>query len=297
MVKLLSTGFAVMVISTSAGAQEPAGLPDALQGIKPAVSECRSEEPLPEIAEMPPSASIAPDLACALPATQAKSLRDQQDAIFIDLRPTAEYAVFHIANALNLTLAQLRSKPYWRSKPLVLIGSGKGETEWYRACAALRFEGYKQVRVLQGGMAQWLAQALPVEGQQPPAHHLSRLSAEELWLESQSAENVVMLDASQQAIKTELGFSTVLPKVSATAIKTVLDRRRKELGRAPLAAVVLAVAPSSSDRELQSLQQLLNPLPLLVYRDAPEHFLMQMAIQKASWKARARGPKQPRCGA
>jgi rhodanese-related sulfurtransferase len=271
-------------------------LPEALTKIKQATGACRRDDLLANMSGALASQEDQTDIGCAVTVGSMEFLLQKPHTALIDLRSATEYQAFHIQKALNLSMDELHSKPYWRDKTVVLIGRGKAERELYSACYRLKHSGYKQVRVLQGGMLQWLVQNQPVTGRAPPSVLLAKLSSAEFWVESRSPENVVILDKEQGALQADLPFSVVVQKTTGDAIKTILERRRKETKNAPLAAVVLAADPTITDQKIQQLQQALTPVPLLLYAETREAFVRQIATQKAIWAALARGPRQPGCG-
>ena len=289
--------------ASAAGAvNQPGGnrLPEALKDLPRAGTSCRNE-PLAPVAQ-PAGPVVRADLSCAVSVPELRNRIKQagqnaQTAFTLaDLRPQAGYQAYHLDGALNLTPLDLHGKPHWRDKPLVLIGSGKGERELYSECTRLKQSGYRQVQVLRGGMAAWLAQQGAVQGRVAAQGELARLSASEFWLESQNPDNVLLLGKEQSALKRELPLAFVLAQSSAESLKSALARRQKELKNAPLAAVILAAAPGISDVQIARLQQAVAPAPLLVYADSSEALARQLATQKAMWLAQARGPKQPACG-
>lgn len=281
----------------SASAQLVSGdlLPEAIKDIRPAVGACRREDPLPGQAGTPVGGEVPPDLSCALPVTEFPLLLARRETLLADLRLAADFQTFRIEGALNLSASELRSKPYWRRKTVVLVGNGKAERELYSECARLKRSGYQQVRVLRGGMPMWLAQGGAVAGHTPSVPQLMRLSAAEFWLESQNPHNVVLVATEQHALQRQLSRSEVLPQTTPKTIKAALEPRRK-LRPSGSASVVLAVAPGVTNEWIEKLQQSLMPVPLLVYADTPEALAHQLDAQKAVWAAQARGPKQPGCG-
>lgn len=295
---VIAAGLAALQCGSLVSAQVASGnkLPEALKDVKPADGVCRRDSFSPAEDGKPAVAEVAPDFACAITAAELLPILASPNTALIDLRLGAEHQAFHIAGAMSLNTADLHSKPYWQRKTTVLIGNGKGERELYSECARLKRSGYSAVKVLRGGMASWLANNQSVSGQAPRASQLARLTASELWIESQSPANLVVLGAEMKALQNELPYSTVLPQTTGPAIKSVLERRRKELKDAPLAAVVLAVDLGMSNDDIQRLQQSLGPLPLLVYTDTREALQRHVSMQKAIWAAQARGPKQPACG-
>ena len=65
----------------------------------------------------------------------------------------------------------------------------KAERVLYEACAELKKIGFRQVRVLRGGLMAWLTYAQPIIGRPPGEDTLAQLSPAELWAESQFGAN------------------------------------------------------------------------------------------------------------
>lgn len=89
----------------------------------------------------------------------AQSQMRQQSAVIIDVREPQEYEHEHIAGALSLPLAALSSEQLPTGKmALFYCGAGK------RSCSAaqkLIESGYRDVAVVEGGIAGWKAAGLP----------------------------------------------------------------------------------------------------------------------------------------
>lgn len=275
------------------------GLPAALQAARPSDGVCHKED-VAELGKLPQAPDVRADLTCAMvPAALRKQLTATgvaPDWALIDLRQNDDFQAYHINGAMNLGLADLHGKPYWRNKQVVLIGNGKGERELYAACTQLKQSGYKQVSVLRGGMPAWLAQQGPVLGRVPQRMpQMLRLSPAEFLLEAQNPDNLVLLGKAQIDIQRELPLAMPLTDDTVDALQAVLARRRKELKDTPLATVVV-VAAGLGEEQIGRMQQALAPLPLLLYMDSPQALAKQVALQKQIWLAQARGPRPLGCG-
>jgi rhodanese-related sulfurtransferase len=90
-------------------------------------------------------------------------LLNQDAAYVVDLRDSSDYKQGHIVNALNLPFAQLKDRQTeldkHKDKTLILVDKMGQHTG--AAGKQLRDAGFTTLR-LQGGMAEWLAQNLPV---------------------------------------------------------------------------------------------------------------------------------------
>lgn len=288
---------ASLLLSGAVGAEMTDGntLPQALKDIKPATGKCMRDDVVLQPGTAATVAS-APDLKCAATVAEVAELMGKPETSVADLRLATEFHAFHIASATNLTSAELHGKPYWREKTLILVGDGKAEAELYRECGRLKQTGYRQVRVLQGGMPSWLSQGQPVIGRAPAATQLVRLSAAELWAESQNGLGRVLLDPAQAEMRADLPAAQVLSQTSAATVQAAVLPGKGKRKAAPLASVTLVAEPTLTDDRIRQLQQAVAPLPLLVYAGTRDAYVRAMASQKAIWRAQERGPKRPGCG-
>lgn len=283
--------------STSAQTRSGNELPEALKDVKPTSGMCWRDD-VAQPRKVGPSAAqeSRPDLSCAMAPAELTAMQDRPDSALIDVRPLSEHETFRIGGALSMTVSELHTKSMLRSKNVVLIGNGKSERELYAACAELKARGFQHVRVLRGGMPLWLAHGGTVQGRVPDPLQSRRLSASELWGESQFESNLVLVTAEQRALQDRLPFAMSVADGSPVAVKGVIERRRKELKGAPLAAVILVTSAGTTDESLQGLTQSLQPVPLLIYTESAETYSRQFAQLKATWEAQAKGPKRLRCG-
>jgi len=267
------------------------GIPEVLKTIPRATGVCHKNDGPGGI--LPTAANTPADLGCA---TSAAALQQRPGALLVDVRQRSDYGSYHIDAALNASLGDLHGKPYWRAKPIVLVGSGKAERELYMECSRLKQQGYRDVAVLRGGLASWIAAGQPLAGHAPSLAEATRLTPDEFWQESQDPDNLVLLSKEQVALQDEVPFAMVLPRIVLADVRAILERRRKDMKNAPLAAVVLAIDAAAPQGEVEALQRALLPVPVLVYREGRSALTRQVALQKAVWLAQARGPKQAACG-
>ena len=289
---LLTLAFANEVCSelTSGGK-----LPDALKNIKSSGGACMRDDQSSSL-DVSAGSPVSPDMGCAISASEIRAQTSDQNWLLIDMRSAVEYGAFHIHNSLSLDLAALQSKPYWRGKSLVLIGRGKLDQDIYASCVRLRKLGYKQVRVLSGGMLLWLAQNQAVVGSPTSPQQLARLSDAEFWQESLGVNTLIALSKERSALQVDLPLSVALVQTSGETLRAAVERRRKA-GKIPkLMSVVLVANSTITDEQIRNLQQAILPETLLVYTGDSDAYKRQVAIQKTVWATQKRGPRQPRCG-
>lgn len=272
-------------------------IPDALKGINPAIKYCRRDNIGDQHILSSNLPDDKPDVSCASTIDKVRTLIGRPDVILLDLRAKSEFAAFHVDGALNLDFGELRSKPYWRSKTVVLLGNGKAESQLYAACADMKRKGYKQVRVLRGGMIQWLENSMPVVGHPFLPGKMAQLTPVELWQEGQNQYNLVILDHAMRNLQKDLPFSIVVPQISLDAIKMAIDKRRKQLKGTPLIGMIIAASQEVvSDDKIFQLRQAMAPMQILTYRGTMDSFFVQIKMQRAVWVAHDKGPKQIGCG-
>ena len=332
--RLLMLGF-LAFFNVLAQTPSATSLPPAFKNLQPAASECKRQDAAPQTEPKPTKVdTVRPDLSCAIAPTELSVLLKRPDTVLADIRPAADYAAYHINGAMNLTAPALRSKRFLKTKTVVLIGDGLVERELYADCARLKASGFKQTKVLRGGLPVWLSSGQAVLGRPPDTTKTALLGPVELWAEARFDANLMLVAANRKDLLHELPSATTIPDVNLAAVQTAIKQR----GKKPLAAVVLVASaadgqanlisvengvqglpcenPQTPARQalhsncrqtpasdsiaqsasLANLRQTLSPIPLLAYTGTAEAYTRQLAQQNAIWTALARGPKKPRCG-
>jgi rhodanese-related sulfurtransferase len=293
----------ILLTCVNAQAQTPlqkgGELPESLQEFTPAGANCRRDDPSAP-AQTPQTPSTTPpepalDLGCARSLQEVSAWLSLPETLLIDLRPPAEYQVFHAQDALNLSFSHITAKPYLRNKTLVLMGSGKAEAEVYRGCNRLKAAGYPNVFVLQGGIISWQLAGYALQGKAPVTpDDLIRLSTAEFWKETQASEkNLILLEKGQETFQTLLPDSLPLKQNTPDALRASLAGIRQ---RQLLTGVLLIASPNITPNHLREMRQAALPLPLLLYTGSKAEYSAYAAQQEAIWSAHALGPKKPRCG-
>lgn len=124
--------------------------------------------------------SLAPTSAAAGPATDAAWLADIEtgadhiepaelvdellaapgDLVLVDVRPPQEYAVWHLPGAVNLTVPQVcgsEGARLFAAQPRLVVLYSNGPAHPGQAWVELRRQGRTNVRVLAGGLEQFVA--------------------------------------------------------------------------------------------------------------------------------------------
>jgi rhodanese-related sulfurtransferase len=99
-----------------------------------------------------------------LSAAQATQLINRRNAVIVDLRPAADYALGHLPSARHLEFAELQAKIGQIAKnkgnPVLLVCQNGLQSN--KASRVVREAGYTEVHVLQGGLNAWQQAGMPV---------------------------------------------------------------------------------------------------------------------------------------
>lgn len=95
---------------------------------------------------------------------QATQLINQGKAVIVDVREPAEFAAGHMRDAKNVPLKELSNRAgeldKFKSKTLIVVC--QAGTRSAKALGQLKKAGFAEAYSLEGGMAAWQAQGLPV---------------------------------------------------------------------------------------------------------------------------------------
>jgi rhodanese-related sulfurtransferase len=94
----------------------------------------------------------------------ATDLINRQQAVVVDIRPSADFHKGHIINAINIPsngfANQISTLNKHKEKPIIV--SCRSGAQSTGACAQLRKAGFEQVYNLKGGILAWQSGNLPV---------------------------------------------------------------------------------------------------------------------------------------
>ena len=284
------------LIGSLAHGGPPGELPDALRGVKPATGMCTRDDPRSASQNPPGDGSmLAVDGSCGIGVREVVALGAKADVMLIDLRGHELHAQTAIEGSLSMSTSELRTKAFLQSRPIVLIGNGKGQRDLLATCAQLKAQGFAKAKVLLGGMPAWIAQGQPVVGLHQGIDEVPSLSSAELWMEAQFDANLIVVAEPLRGLQLRMPNAMVLTDLSPKPVQRALEQRRKS--RAPAVASVVVASPTAlSMNQLLALREALRPLPILSYAGTADTFAKDMQRQSSVWVAHARGPKPPGCG-
>jgi rhodanese-related sulfurtransferase len=96
---------------------------------------------------------------------QATLLINQQNALVLDVRDTAEYEKGHVLNARHFALGEIAARTgeieKFKTRPVIVVCESGNRSN--AAVSALRKQGFGQVFSLSGGIGAWRQAGLPLE--------------------------------------------------------------------------------------------------------------------------------------
>lgn len=270
----------------------------ALRDARPKGSACEKGSDAPTDPAMPAARELAaPDLACAITVPALAQLRGDPNALIVDTRSPGEYAAFHIDSAVNISWGDLRARKYLHARPIALVGSGKGASTLYTACAELKAAGVARVQVLRGGMLSWVKANQAVVGRAPDLLEAATLTEEELLDELAFSANIVLALPAAKALQKQIPRAISMSGTDGRALDRILSQRQREVGPLPFSGIVILGGVDTRVADLTSILQAAGDEPLLVYKGTEHQYAAFMKSKRAVWLASARGPTQPRCPA
>lgn len=118
--------------------------------------------PLPELTcpLRPHSTQPAHAAAPHLPAALAQCLvgpeaLDRPGAKPLDVRPRSRFEAFHVPRARSVSVTELETLPYDHGRPLLVYEAGRFRSDALLLCSRLQRVGFRDVRVIDGGIAAW----------------------------------------------------------------------------------------------------------------------------------------------
>jgi len=98
----------------------------------------------------------------SISAAEATAAVNQRHAVFVDVRPAAEFAAGHIAQSRSVPIAELPQKAgsLPKNKPLILVGANGRDAA--KAVAQFKAQGFADVSSLAGGLTGWVQAGMPV---------------------------------------------------------------------------------------------------------------------------------------
>nr|WP_255557776.1 rhodanese-like domain-containing protein [Succinivibrio faecicola] len=92
---------------------------------------------------------------------------NHENGVFIDVRANSLFSKGHIAGSVNITLEEIKQGKLnrvesFKNSPVIVVGKDKVDSDNFNAVVALKKQGYTRAFLLEGGIAQWAMDNLPL---------------------------------------------------------------------------------------------------------------------------------------
>ena len=92
---------------------------------------------------------------------------NHKNGVYVDVRANNLFVKGHIANSINIPLNEIKEGKLnridsYKDKPVILVGKDKMDSDCFNGAISLKKQGYTCVFTLDGGIAQWSMDNLPL---------------------------------------------------------------------------------------------------------------------------------------
>ncbi|MFZ2633052.1 MAG: rhodanese-like domain-containing protein [Desulfosalsimonadaceae bacterium] len=126
-------------------------------------------------------------------------IKQKRDVAFIDVRNQDEYTKIHIPGSMNVPLYSIKTKPFLKKTPIVLVNNGFNYNQLENECKKLK-EGGFNVSILWGGLTAWKDKGMEFEGDLFSVNRLNRISSREVYLEKDYEGFITMSISTESTI-------------------------------------------------------------------------------------------------
>ncbi len=183
-------------------------------------------------------AALDPANLALIAAKDAVKLQAESKTLtLVDVRPSALFAEAHAKGAQNLTLLTLKARLDLKKRTVLLFSDGMGDLDWLQGIAQLKALGFKDVRLVAGGVRAWQGAGGSIEGRaRPSSASLATVELSSFYQEQPTGNDwiVVLTD----------------PKVAEAQLPSAFPVKTIPWGKDPMAfatALNAAVKGHSSD--------------------------------------------------
>jgi rhodanese-related sulfurtransferase len=125
-----------------------------------------------------------------------QSIKNGRGTLLVDVRSAGAYAQFSIPGSINVPLHFVKTKPFLKMKPFILVDEGFRHGRLSEECRKLKDAGFS-CSVLYGGLTAWRDEEGTLEGDQTVWKSLGDMPAAAFSLEKY-VDGWLMIDVSQQ---------------------------------------------------------------------------------------------------
>lgn len=110
---------------------------------------------------------------------------DLTRSLIVDIRPQADFEKVRIPGSINLSQSELLTTAALKPHPLLVVDKGFLRTEPAQLCAKAQGKGFRNFRILLGGVATWHRAGKPLEGLPQHFANVHTIEPRELLVEAQ----------------------------------------------------------------------------------------------------------------
>lgn len=182
-----------------------------------------------------------------IPATTMMQKIKQEKHIFlVDIRHEAQFSKFKIPGSINIPLSFIKTKPFLKTKPIVIIHEGFGYSQIIQEATPLKEKGF-DIKILEGGLVAWKHIGGAIVGDPFTQKDLNKMPARAFFMEK-DYEEWIILNACRNPSETQ---KKIIPKaihtpekipdiVQAIFTNKPLSKQKITVPRnTPLAAVII----------------------------------------------------------
>lgn len=120
----------------------------------------------------------------------------------VDVRSARDYETFQIPGSINIPLYALKTKTFLKNTSVILVNNGFSYLSLHKECLKLKKLGFKDVRILMGGLNAWRAKKQPMNGDLFAMGTVNRVSPD-LLLKEQKNKGLLVVNISNEALLDE----------------------------------------------------------------------------------------------
>ena len=219
-----------------------------------------------------------------------------QSLLIIDTRSTSEFSQYSIKDSINLPADSIQTKSYWKNKDIYLVGGEKFDLPLLVIANRLNQQGFKNVKVVAGGINTWVNKRMPVIGKVPNANRLIQLSPEDVWTSRQDATTLYVLDTDYAQFSKYFSNTLIIDNLSAKSPEKAIYNYLNTHKKIRLSKVYFLTSSTGIDNSVVSG---FNQKPLyasFLFNAKPEFLSEYISNFDKLLIAKENGPKKPKCG-
>jgi rhodanese-related sulfurtransferase len=161
----------------------------------------------------------------------------------VDVRSSSAFGSLQAVNSLNIPVGALTHVEFLKPTAILLFGDGKSDHELSAVCEPLKASGFKDVRVLRGGLRALHLAGYPMVGSPRAVETLYSLNSKELHSLVGRDKWKVLVTKSDAAETTRLGIRVNAAEANASAV----SNRLKTLLKTPSGSDWIVIGVSASE--------------------------------------------------